>query len=107
MNCWNWPPKQPKRSDAVFVVIALALAAAPTVADARRLVLSELKDPESARFSGVKLLRDKEGRVTGFCGYVNARNSFGGYAGKSYFIGTFERRDVVILDPELSSPGLC
>lgn len=50
------------------------------IIDAKNAVSSRLKDPESARFSGVY--------VTGniVCGLVNARNSFGGYAGDMRFV---------------------
>jgi len=92
----------------ITIAGALALAAhTPTIADVKALVSAELKDPRSAQFSGIKLRKNGEtGKVDHFCGYVNAKNSYGGYAGKSYFIGDFEGK-IVILDPDLSEPNLC
>ena len=48
---------------------------------AERLVRAQLKDPESAKFSGV--IMRPNGLV--ICGYVNAKNSFGGYTGNKEF----------------------
>jgi len=52
----------------------------------KRGVIAMLKDPESARFEGLRASKDSEGVVM-VCGYVNARNSFGGYAGNQAFTG--------------------
>lgn len=49
-----------------------------------------LKDPESARFGGMSGVKDKDGDIT-VCGMVNAKNSYGGYAGMSPYIGMFLR----------------
>lgn len=48
---------------------------------AKAAVLSELRDPSSAVFEQVELLSN--GVV---CGYVNARNGFGGYTGSQPFM---------------------
>lgn len=56
---------------------------------ARLAVLSTLRDPGSAQFSGVKPGRGAPG--TSVCGLVNARNWFGGYAGAQRFIATHAR----------------
>lgn len=64
-------------------------------------VKAELKDPDSAQFRGVK---EYEKGV--FCGWVNAKNSFGGYAGFGlFFIGRDGK--VALLPPSLSSSDLC
>ncbi len=42
---------------------------------------SALKDPDSAKVSGVRISAD--GKTA--CGFVNAKNSYGGYSGKSVF----------------------
>lgn len=47
---------------------------------ARDLVAAQLKDPDSAEFGN---LRPGKGKVV--CGEVNARNSFGGFAGMTPF----------------------
>jgi hypothetical protein len=49
---------------------------------AKNAVLSLLNDPESAQFEGI-FINNKTGVV---CGYVNAKNKMGGYAGRQLFI---------------------
>jgi hypothetical protein len=88
----------------LHLLLAAAIAATPT--QARAAVLAELKDPDSARITGVKPLLTN-GKVTGYCGRVNAKNSFGGYTGDSVFYVSLPARKVVILPPELSEPNLC
>lgn len=51
-----------------------------------RAVMAVMKDPESARFGRITAAKGKDGIVT-VCGYVNGRNSFGGYVGEMPFIG--------------------
>ena len=50
---------------------------------AKAMVQAQLRDPESAQFMGVQLVR--RGSDKGVCGYVNARNGFGGMAGSVAF----------------------
>jgi hypothetical protein len=45
-----------------------------------------LKDPASAQFGAMAASRNEEDVITA-CGYVNARNSFGGYSGMKPFMG--------------------
>ncbi len=45
-----------------------------------------LKDPDSAKFEGIVGGRNAQGDVFA-CGYVNSRNSFGGYVGMQPFGG--------------------
>lgn len=45
-----------------------------------------LKDPESSRFQNLIASRDSKGVIT-VCGFVNARNSYGGYTGMQPFVG--------------------
>lgn len=54
---------------------AWAQAEGPAIADAQAKVALKLKDPESARFTNVT---SDHGLV---CGWVNAKNSYGGYVG--------------------------
>lgn len=49
--------------------------------NAEQSIKHALKDPDSAKFSSSRL--SKSGAV---CGYVNAKNSFGAYAGNSRYI---------------------
>lgn len=66
------------------------VAAVPLTNDQRAAVeqgvRKGLKDPESARFGDMFATRDAQGVVT-VCGYVNAKNSFGGYGGMKPFVG--------------------
>lgn len=57
----------------------------------KALVSRQLKDPESASFDG--LVPHKNA----LCGYVNAKNSFGGYTGFSRFV-SLVNRDVVMIE---------
>ena len=58
-------------SDKVDIDVALAMTK------------SYLRDPDSAQFIGVKLVR--RGEEKGVCGHVNARNAFGGMVGNTAF----------------------
>ena len=49
-------------------------------------VRMRLKDPASAMFGTIVAGRRADGRIM-HCGYVNARNSFGGYTGMRMFTG--------------------
>lgn len=48
------------------------------------LVKRKLRDPDSAQFSGAFVSRRSGSPVV--CGFVNARNAFGGYAGHQRFV---------------------
>lgn len=50
-------------------------------------VASGLKDPESARFSPL-MVAVRSGNTVHVCGYVNAKNSYGGYVGEKPFYAT-------------------
>lgn len=52
----------------------------PILAKAKSAVANSLKDPPSARFESVARQGDA------VCGYINAKNSYGGYVGKTRFI---------------------
>lgn len=52
----------------------------------KQVVLSRLKDPGSAQFSGLRL--SKSGLA--LCGEVNAKNSYGGYTGAKLFVADDE-----------------
>ncbi|MNL29685.1 hypothetical protein D3C87_1513770 [compost metagenome] len=67
-----------------------ALGVAPPKPSDRELQTAfdrHLKDAPSARFRDVTFARKGESGVWVMCGYVNAKNSLGGYAGFSRFIG--------------------
>ena len=53
----------------------------------QREVRSNLKDPESARFGAIAASRSESGKYA-VCGFVNGRNSYGGYMGMQPYAGT-------------------
>lgn len=58
-----------------------------TIVAAKRAVTNSLKDPGSAEFKNVYAnYTDGYGVVA--CGYVNAKNSFGGYTGYKAFVSS-------------------
>lgn len=68
---------------------------------ARRTVTSQLKDPDSAKFSQLvrKLAPNARGEPTDvICGSVNAKNSFGGYTGSRPFVFFVERAEVTMAE---------
>lgn len=58
----------------------------------RKRVVDSLKDPDSAKFKDVFLgySEDPKSSVRSLCGFVNARNSMGGYVGFTPFIANTE-----------------
>lgn len=87
----------------VLPLAMLLIAAVPKAAEqtAIELVKAQLKDPDSAKFKGIKPMGEK-----GFCGWVNAKNGYGGYTGFAVFYVSSDGK-VAILTPELSEPQLC
>lgn len=86
-------------------LVALAAAAAlgrlsAAEVQVRETVKAELKDPGSAQFKGVKQTNPGY-----WCGWVNAKNAYGGYTGFSVFY--YHEGKVSLLPPELSEPKLC
>lgn len=59
---------------------------ASNVSVVKRDVRASMKDPDSARFGSMAASIDEKGVVT-VCGYVNGKNSFGGYVGEKPFFG--------------------
>lgn len=51
-----------------------------------------LKDPDSAQISGVRVGMSPNGYLLA-CGWVNSKNSFGGYTGKQPFNGAIRADD--------------
>jgi hypothetical protein len=51
---------------------------------AKDQVKARLRDPESARFTDVRVVR--RNGVTAICGYVNSKNGLGGMTGPQRFI---------------------
>lgn len=78
-----------------FIFIGLVFASFAVCADVMpkldekllRKEMTQLKDPESAQFRDVKFKKAPESGSWHMCGYVNAKNAFGGYVGFSRFYG--------------------
>jgi hypothetical protein len=49
-------------------------------------VRDKLRDPDSARFGGMVAGKDAKGFIT-VCGWVNAKNAYGGYTGDQPYMG--------------------
>lgn len=56
---------------------------------AREGLLKSLKDPGSAQFGEMFAAKTENGE-TMICGYVNAKNSYGGYTGMAPFAGSLQ-----------------
>ncbi|UQS88750.1 hypothetical protein M5C90_24605 [Pseudomonas chlororaphis subsp. piscium] len=77
-------PGQPKAPPEPRVTVAIT---AEQEAAAKTTIAGMLKDPESARFSGViGVQRVGYPNSTAVCGNVNAKNSYGGYVGSVPFM---------------------
>jgi len=63
---------------------------------AKQMILTTLKDPDSAKFGNVFF-----GRKATICGTVNAKNSFGGYTGAQVF--TIDAKYVRVGDGAVSN----
>ena len=64
-----------------------------TAADTKAIhegIRKALKDPDSARYGTMTASVNEKGSVT-VCGFVNAKNSFGGYTGEKPFVGILSR----------------
>jgi len=61
-----------------------------------KTIREELKDPESAKFYHMDY--PYPGPTSGYCGYVNARNSFGAFTGKQLFYVFVNQSEAISLD---------
>ena len=92
-----------------ILIVILLLTGQPKAGAAYRpasfefkdLVKSRLKDPDSAKFSNEEVYQWQSGSYA-MCGYVNAKNSFGGYAGNVRFVAAGQ---VVMLENEDGAQG--
>lgn len=80
----------------VLMMAALSLAASTTLAAgqppkvneaALRKEFTSLKDQDSAKFRNIKFAPGEAEGAWVMCGEYNAKNSYGGYAGFSRFMG--------------------
>jgi hypothetical protein len=97
---WNYMT----RDQQISVEAAIATHPEPLEKDTEAAVMSlvraKLKDPDSAKFHDIK----RRGPLD-YCGWVNARNSYGGYAGDSIFLANSKWS--VLLRPGASDPRFC
>ena len=95
------------RMGTVFGAVVLLLAACAKPEPLPPMTLSEahvrtvqdglrrgLKDPDSAKFGPMVAGLGKTG-VASVCGWVNAKNSYGGYSGMSPFLGVMDEGGLV------------
>jgi hypothetical protein len=80
-----------QRYDSLEMLTPVKLSKAQMAA-VRSGVTKSLKDPESARFGAMIGGKSSKGTIT-VCGYVNAKNSFGGYTGEKPFTGVLVSHD--------------
>lgn len=59
-------------------------------------IKDSLKDPSSAQFKDVRVVKVKEGKLV--CGQVNGKNSYGGYGGFKYFLASPSRHQLETSD---------
>lgn len=104
-------PMPPVRSEAAVRSVPAAKRLVRLTADQRRIVEAgvrgALKDPASARF-GIMVANSKttkDGRTVTVCGYVNARNSFGGYTGRGPFLGLLFSPPGLFVPIDVASPN--
>lgn len=67
-----------------------------TLEKAKKAVLEGLKDPDSAKFNNVRLVKYLEGSVV--CGEINAKNSYGGYVGYRQFVGGIDDASIIKIE---------
>ena len=78
------------------MIEALALALTPLAETDKEVIRTEIrsmvKDPESARFQWIPHIGNKPDKTI-VCGFVNARNGYGGYTGFQPFLARVVRLD--------------
>jgi hypothetical protein len=72
------------------------LKAPAMIAKAKRLLLSELKDPDSAKFRNIRMQEADGAKFV--CGEMNAKNSYGGYVGFTPFLTNGDTVSILATD---------
>jgi hypothetical protein len=108
--------KLPAQASLALVVLALTLSGCgvsdkDAIASATQAVSKDLRDPDSAKFSDIFVVRHAKdekdkGEFLSTCGAVNAKNAFGGYVGAVRFVVDQEVKDgkVISSTPKLEDP---
>lgn len=98
------------RKSLPYLALSMTLVTVPTLAQTtvtpamQRMVVEscgkKLRDPASARFTytGLKLT----GQLVYVCGYVNARNGLGGYAGNQPFSVLMDNVKYIMADCQIA-----
>ena len=58
---------------------------APFVAQAKRVLTDNFRDPGAAKYRDLAVYRQLDGKTIALCGEVNAKNAYGAYTGFSSF----------------------
>lgn len=97
LSCYD---QAPAKTPPLPKAAAPKSEADPLIAKARAAVANSLRDPPSARFDGV--VRKPEG----VCGFVNAKNAYGGYGGRTRFVYIIKTAAIYVeFSPALMSPA--
>lgn len=80
----------PKKAQPVAPTAQLVTADRAYVDASLAKLRSSLKDPDSAKFYGIYAIQKPGQPRPSVCGAVNAKNSYGGYTGKTMFLATPE-----------------
>jgi hypothetical protein len=91
---------------AIALACVVAWLNVRPIYDVKQQVRANLKDPDSAKFDDVTWNPERKAG----CGYVNAKNAMGGYAGSTHFVilnGGYlrfepERRNSASIDDQLA-----
>ncbi|PIT44024.1 hypothetical protein [Snodgrassella alvi] len=102
------PPKKTTRSKKNLYVILASVVAVGVVAGAvvyfkhykplwevKDAVRDILKDPDSAKFYNIRKVVN--GKLTSYCGEVNAKVATGGYGGKQRFVYEVEEKNTTLV----------
>ncbi|KXJ63090.1 hypothetical protein AXY46_03485 [Achromobacter xylosoxidans] len=78
----------PKKVQPVAPTAQLVTAEKTYIDASLAKVKSSLKDPDSAKFYGIYAAQKPGQPQASICGFVNAKNGYGGYVGKTMFLAT-------------------
>ena len=84
---------QPRIAPAVPIVTPPIELTSAQIKVVQGAVINSLKDPGSAQFGEIKAVKNEgtSNELVLACGWVNAKNSFGGYVGSSPFMVLYSK----------------
>jgi hypothetical protein len=82
------------------LILAIVAAVSGCSSDKLDQVRAQFKDPGSVQFKDAKVFSwsDTVSKGSAVCGQINAKNSYGAYAGFSYFIASGYKLDVKVAE---------